>query len=271
MSSEVTEIPVVTSIAGERAGIRVINPYDEIDIDRMFEIEQSEGMRKNIAESSDDISETKEDLITWMLATKTWRSTKFYAVTADKSADPKHHGEVEGWIRVDRKTSRYGSEERHRYERIMGKKLPDNAPTPIELTSIKRPGSPENLMAGAVLQICHMIAEEDTKTPRRYTPLSKGPIKPRRIVMAYTRRNNPSSKAVLENSGFEHVKENVRWEEGKKDSYDMYVLNWNNYHKIIEKKMEQQLLKRIETHLPDKGPQKVVNFTRLSPKFTARK
>lgn len=247
---EITEVPPITSIAGERAGLRRISPEDHKDVERMFHIEQSRGMRERIVEDPEDIETDREGIKRWIKETGERRSVQLFAVSANKTGSPQDHGEVDGWLRIDGENSNEGSGERNRFQRITGSTLPRNAPTPYEITYIKRPGSPRDLMAGAVLQACHMIAAQDAEKQYRYRPSNKGAIEPRRIVMAFADQDNADSIEVLRKTGFECLKSGVSWDEEGKPNKNMYVLNWDRYHELMATK-EQLLLQRLQELAPE--------------------
>lgn len=236
---------VTTTIVGERTGLRRIRPHDAMDIGRMFEVEKSEGMFKRLADE-EDIAKNKTELYQWMRDMNKRRSVQLYGVTANKSVDPENHGEIEGWIRIDGTNSKEGSEERERFQRTTSSTLPRNAPIPYEIACIKRPGSPPNLMTSAILEACNLIAKQDVEKQNRYTKLKNVPLIPRRVVMAFIDQDNAVSKKVFEDAGFKLTKENVYWDKEDqqnamndpsiKPDKDLYVLDWNEFHKKMSSK-----------------------------------
>jgi len=266
MVEGIIEIPEVSLLAGARAGLRAINQNDPIDVDRMFDIEQSPRMSWLVGGDPDEVEPDKIQMKRWITDINERRSVQLFAVTADRDVDPENHGEVEGWLRIDGQNSKEGSEERERFQRATNSTLPRSAPMPYELAYIKRPGSSPDLMADAVLQACYMVASQDAyaKKGNRYKSEKKGVIEPRRVIMAFVDKENTKSSEVLEKAGFDCVKTNVSWDEGGKPNDDMYVLNWGKFHEIMSKK-ESLLMERLQSFLPDKFPS-TPEFITHSPK-----
>lgn len=274
-------------VLGERAAIRKIDINSPKDIDDMWDIEQSNGMKEEIVESDSDICKTKGELRNWIrgksddVADRKLRHkrsyVKVYAVTKSDRFPGEPHSEgwtpeVEGWLRVDASSSTAGgNEERHRYERVMGTTLPRSKdyPSPVELVYIRKPKNPgksevysPKLMESAVRQMCHMIASQDAEVNRNFYETDG--TKPKRIVMAFIRTGNEASKKVLEAAGFRLEKSNVIWDEDMPNKKsDMYVLDWNEYHKLMEqnsKAGEEELMRKIASYLPEMSEVSVKKF-----------
>ena len=45
-----------------------------------------------------------------------------------------------------------------------------------------------------------------------------------------------SGLSALEEAGFERTKRNISWDQGDDPDMDMYILNWDEFHKSMEKK-----------------------------------
>lgn len=250
----------INGIVGGRTNLRLINPSDPKDVSRVFQIEKSKGMVEHIAEAK-DLEPNRIQMARWIKDMNERRSVQIFAVTADKTVRPYDHGEVEGWLRLDGENSKEGSEEKKRYERVLGTTLVDSSPIPYEIAYIKRPkipgrGNAPDLITDAVIQACHMVASQDAEKEKRYKPTKKdGVIKPRRVIMAFIDKNNPQSTEVLKRAGFDLVKESVSWDADDPPDKDMHVLNWDSYHKIMEKK-ESLLLDKLRNLFPEKFPVK---------------
>src|SRR3989338_6014465 len=165
IESGAINLPEVFSIAGARAGIRRIFEKGLQDALRMFQIEQSGGMRY-IAEEIDrerNLKKIREWIKSMNRMMDKERLVEFYAVTATKLADPGNHGEVEGWIRADST-----EEERERYARVSGNPLNQDDLNPFEIAFIKRPGGVPNLMSEAILTLCYRIACNDAEINKGY-------------------------------------------------------------------------------------------------------
>ncbi len=271
-------------VLGEKAALRKIDINNPKDIDDMWDIEQSKGMREEVIESEDDLCKTKEELRDWIeeksyddvdqkLRHKRSYVNVFAVTKSDRfPGEPHNEGwtpEVEGWLRVDASSSTAGgNEERHRYERIIGTTLPrtKDYPSPVELSYIRKPKDPNKsdehnpkLMESAVRQMCHMIAAQDAEVDRNFYE-SDG-TKPKRIVMAFVRVGNEASRSVLEAAGFRLEKSNVVWDEGRPNKKsDIFVLDWDEYHKLMEansKEGEKELMRKIASYLPEISVQKM--------------
>lgn len=271
-------------VLGEKAALRKIDINNPKDIDDMWDIEQSKGMKEELIESDDDLCKTKGELRNWIrgksydVADRKLRHersyVKVYAVTKSDRFPGEPHSEgwtpgVEGWLRVDASSSTAGgNEERHRYERVMGTTLPrtKDYPSPVELSYIRKPKdlnkSEEHnpkLMESAVRQMCHMIAAQDAEVNRNF--YEPNGTKPKRIVMAFVRTGNEASRKVLESAGFRMEKFNVIWDEKRPNKKsDMYVLDWDEYHKLMEqnsKAGEEELMRKIASYLPEISAQKM--------------
>ncbi len=265
-------------IVGENAGLRKVNIRSHKDIDNMWDIETSEGMKKEVNENVDDVCQNKKELKDW-IEEKSYDSeddqerrknsyVNLFAITkneAHPSKSYRHRSQaVEGWIRVDGSSSEAGdNEERHRYERIIGTTLPRSKhyPSPVELSYIRKPNGEPHLMASAVRQICHMIAAQDGEVNRSFFDEQDGKVTPKRIIMAFIRPGNENSRKVLEEAGFILGKSGVSWKEGDdpKKKTDMYVLDWNEFHKKMETNAQDHLLKRIEAKLPQYSGLQVID------------
>lgn len=271
-------------VLGEKASLRKIDINNPKDIDDMWDIEQSKGMKEELIETDDDLCKTKGELRNWIRG-KSYdvadgklrheRSyVKVYAVTKSDRFPGEPHSEgwtpdVEGWLRVDASSSTAGgNEERHRYERVMRTTLPrtKDYPSPVELSYIRKPKDPNKseehnpkLMESAVRQICHMIAAQDAEVNRNF--YEPNGTKPKRIVMAFVRTGNEASRSVLEAAGFRLEKSNVIWSEDRPNKKsDMYVLDWDEYHKLMEqnsKAGEEELMRKIASYLPEIPVQKM--------------
>jgi len=271
-------------VLGEKAALRKIDINSSKDIDDMWDIEQSKGMKEELIESDDDLCKTKGELRNWIrgksydVADNKLRHersyVKVYAVTKSDRFPGEPHSdgwtpEVEGWLRVDASSSTAGgNEERHRYERVMGTTLPraKDYPSPVELSYIRKPKDPNKseehnpkLMESAVRQMCHMIAAQDAEVNRNF--YEPDGTKPKRIVMAFVRVGNEASRNVLEAAGFRLEKSNVVWDEdGPNKKSDMYILDWDEYHKLMEqnsKEGEKEIMRKIASYLPEIPVQKI--------------
>lgn len=271
-------------VLGEKAALRKIDINNPKDIDDMWDIEQSKGMKEELIESDDDLCKTKGELRNWIrgksydVADRKLRHersyVKVYAVTKSDRFPGEPHSEgwtpgVEGWLRVDASSSTAGgNEERRRYERVMGTTLPrtKDYPSPVELSYIRKPKDPNKseehnpkLMESAVRQMCHMIAAQDAEVNRNF--YEPNGTKPKRIVMAFVRTGNEASRKVLEAAGFRMEKSNVIWDEKRPNKKsDMYVLDWDEYHKLMEqnsKAGEEELMRKIASYLPEISVQKM--------------
>lgn len=247
-SEEITNIPDILTIAEERAGLRRIRVNDLIDIERMFEIEKSPGI-KNIIEDESEIASNREELKKWIEDLNNDPMAEFYAVVATKSSDPKNFGEVEGWLRIDGSLAKKGSEERKRYQRVTGSTLPRNAPVPYEVSYIKRPGSVPDLISSALRVASYRIAAEDAEIAKRYKKTKKGELEPRRSIMAFVKTWNKKSSDALEKADFDLEKRDVSWNEDDLPDCNLYILNWNKFHKTMQKK-DSLFVNRLKAVFP---------------------
>lgn len=264
-------------ILGEPTGIRKIDVSSHEDIKRMWQIETSPLMTKYINETPEDANVNKKELREWIMKKsydvkdrklRNERSyTKLYAVTKNDKDFPDSEKprsqDVEGWVRVDGSSAEVNNDqEKLRYERVTGEKLPsgENYPTPIELAAyIKRPAGPILLMDSAVRTVCHMIAAQDGEVDRNFFITDpNGKITPKRIIMAFVEPANTLSIRVLKEAGFDLKKEKVSWDEGELPEKNMYVLNWDKFHQIMEEKSKNRLLQRIEQVVPGLSNLKVI-------------
>jgi hypothetical protein len=273
-------------VMGENAALRKIDIDSPADIDNMWDIEQSKGMKEELVESNDDLCKTKGELRNWIrgksynvVDPKLRHERSYVNVFAVTKSDrfpgePHKEGwspEVEGWLRVDASSSTAGgNEERHRYERVMGTTLPrtKDYPSPAELSYIRKPKNPDKteehspkLMESAVRQMCHMIAAQDGEVNRNF--YEPDGTKPKRIVMAFVRVGNEASRSVLEAAGFKLEKSGVVWDEKRPNKKsDMYVLDWDEYHRLMDlnsKESEKELMRKIASFLPETSAQKMTS------------
>ena len=271
-------------VLGENAALRKVNANNPKDIDAMWDIEQSDGMKKWIIESDDDLCKTKGELRNWIrgksddVADRKERLersyVKVYAVTKSDRfpGEPHDKGwtpEVEGWLRVDSSSPNVNdNQEALRYKRVTGEELPEseNYPSPVEIAYIRKPKDPDRpeehapgLMESAVRQMCHMIAAQDAEISGDF--FETDGVKPKRIVMAFAQVGNTSSVKVLEAAGFVLKKSNVIWDTDLPDKKsDMYVLDWDKYHERMElnkKEGEKELLGKIASFIPEVSAQKM--------------
>lgn len=279
-------------VLGEKAALRKIDINSPKDIDGMWDVEQSKGMKEELIESDDDLCKTKGELRNWIrgksydVADNKLRHersyVKVYAVTKSDRFPGERHNEgwtpdIEGWLRIDSSSSTAGGdEERRRYERIMGTTLPNTKdyPSPAELSYIRKPKNPgkaeehsPKLMESAVRQMCHMIASQDAEVNSNF--YEPDGTKPKRIVMAFVRTGNEASRKVLEAAGFKIEKSNVIWDEDRPNKKsDMYVLDWDEYHKIMElnsKEGEKELMRKIASFIPEVSAMKMSRKKEIKP------
>jgi len=265
-------------VLGEKAALRKIDINNPKDIDDIWDIEQSEGMRKWIIQEESDLCKTKGELRNWIrgksydVADRKLRHersyVKVYAVTKSDRFPGEPHSEgwtpdVEGWLRVDSSTPDVNeNQEMLRYERITEEKLPqsENYPGPLEISYIRKPKDPKKineyepkLMESALRQMCHMIAAQDAEANGNF--YEPDGTKPKRIIMAFAQEGNDPTVKVLEAAGFVLKKSDVIWDTdfpGKKSN--MYVLDWDIYHKLMElnsKAGEKELMRKIASYLPE--------------------
>ncbi|OGK24572.1 hypothetical protein A2954_00065 [Candidatus Roizmanbacteria bacterium RIFCSPLOWO2_01_FULL_37_12] len=270
---QIINIPEIITIPNERAGLREINVADPIDVENMWQIEQSPGMLNLIDpdDPEDTISATKTELLEWIEDVKKDPSIKVYAVVATKLADPENHGEVDGWLRIDGHPGMKDSEEKRRYERITGAKLLPDEPIPYEIAYIKRPGSVGDLLSSGVRVACYKIAADDALVANTYKQTIGRFMGPRRIVFASATNTNKNSIRVLENAHFDCIKKNVIYKKGKPPVDNFFVLNWNNFHKKMEQK-DSFFLARLKTMFPDKfnSKSKIITDNRFTPNLKAK-
>jgi len=241
-------------LLGEKAGLRKINWNSRQDIQRMFRIERSKGMRQRIA-APEDIETSQRAIKEWIQNRNLSReerekrpkyarlnkllnnpTTQLYAITASDSEYPtsskRRSQKVEGWLRMDGGSPKkvHGkNEEKERYELAMNVTLPNsvNYPSPVELTLIRsRPGrnGPRNLATSAIRQACHMIASQDGEVERHFYSQNEqtGEIQSKRIIMAFLDNENSklgineASVKAFEEAGFELAKKEVFWSDDER-------------------------------------------------------
>jgi hypothetical protein len=256
----------ITHMAGEVAGLREVNEYDQVDFARMWEAETSEGMVRWIG-GGDEEPASKSVLRKFIrnlnksahynynrrmfgVAHKSSNS-HLYGVTAQENLDShealplEERGEIEGWVRTD--STR---EELDRYQRVMGCTLSSDTPWPVEMSYLKRPNGPRKLIASAVRQICLKILKEDSAEPHAIDEIPDqgrmgGHIVPKRPIMLFIEHDNVHSRKVAEDAGFEIVRENAQWKVENEPTDLLYLLNWDKLQQIVEEQTKTTVLKRL--------------------------
>lgn len=235
---------------GEVAGLKRINEKDLSDLNRMWDIEMSEGRTKWMGSSN---AQSKSELARFIriMNKESKKNGKYnmYAITAQENRDShellprEERGMLEGRIRTDET-----QEELERYQRILGCTVPKNYPPPIEFGYIRRPGGPPKLMGSAVRQLCLQILKEDTMKKGFVDEIQDENgwrIVPKRPIMLFIDKDNIKSREVAVSAGFEIVREGVSWAAGDESNDDMYILNWDKLQEIVENETKSTIFKKL--------------------------
>lgn len=288
---------------GEQAGLRKIDWNSRQDIQRMFRIERSRGMRQRIT-APEDIETSQRAIKEWIQNHSLNReelekrpkyaklnkllpnsTTQLYAITANDSEFPnslkRRSQKVEGWLRMDGGTPKkvHGkNEEKERYELAMNVTLPNsvNYPSPVELTLIRsRPGrnGPRNLATSAIRQACHMIASQDGEVERHFYSQNEktGDMQSRRIIMAFLDNENSklginkASVKAFEEAGFELAKKEVFWsDDERKSGIPDKDMYVLNWEKLRE--IRESIEKNSQSELLQKLQSKIIPSTPVPEK-----
>ncbi len=237
--------PETFALPGERAGLREPNPKNPAEIQRFMTIENGPAMN--------EVNETAEDAITldempgWLESLAARPHVTMKAITADAGEYPTPEHAVQGWLRIDQGTPVEGQDismERERFQRISGRQMGENELDPCEITLAPMPDGPAGLMSSALFTGVSLIQERDRSVPGEHPP---------RTVLVFQEPPTPETQEsfdALAACGFEQkTGDLVRYdpEDGGDPDTHMYVLNWQKFEAIAQKKQAAAAQKEAAT------------------------
>jgi hypothetical protein len=204
---------------GELAAIRLFDPGDRKDMQRLRIINNDEKVKKWMV-GADETSD--EGIVDWANEDSLGTLEVLFAVSGTKEwAGKDEAGEVQGFVYCY-------PEEKERLGNLVKEGIlsEDEIIKPYEISYARNPESKEKQMASGVRQVCWMLNQV------------KGDLinssEPKMLVTVYVDPENIESVRLLEHSGFvkrgETFYDEKSKEKGKMD--DFYVLDWGKLDEI---------------------------------------